>query len=76
MLTTNLRHSLRHPVQAGTGGNPHQRRFCPRGDVPLFETMLSINWPGDILAVESGYEEGCKRRANYFSLPSSNLVRN
>jgi len=28
--------------------------------VPLFEKMLCINWLGDILAVESGYEEGCK----------------
>ena len=32
-------------------------------DVPLFEKMLSINGLGDILAVESGYEEGCKRGA-------------
>ena len=32
----------------------------PLGDVPLFEKMLSINGLGDILAVESGYEEGCK----------------
>jgi len=31
--------------------------------VPLFEKMLSINGLGDILAVESGYEEGCKRGA-------------
>jgi hypothetical protein len=28
--------------------------------VPPFEKMLFINWLGDILAVESGYEEGCK----------------
>lgn len=47
-------------------GNPHQRRFRPLGDVPLFEKMLRINVLGDILAVESGYEEGCKRGANYF----------
>lgn len=44
-------------------GNPHQRRFRPLGDVPLFEKMLRINVLGDILAVESGYEEGCKRGA-------------
>ncbi len=41
-------------------GNPHQRRFRPLGDVPLFDKMLRINVLGDILAVESGYEEGCK----------------
>ncbi len=34
--------------------------FPPLGDVPLFEKMFSINVLGDILAVESGYEEGCK----------------
>ena len=41
-------------------GNLHQYRFRPLGDVPLFEKVLSINILGDILAVESGYEEGCK----------------
>jgi len=44
-------------------GNPHQRRFRPLGDVRLFEKILRINWLGDILKVESGYEEGCKRGA-------------
>ena len=61
MLATNLRHGLRHPGSGRTGGNPHQRRFRPFGDVPLFEKMLRINMLGDILAVESGYEEGCAR---------------
>jgi DNA gyrase subunit A len=28
--------------------------------VPLFEKILCINGLGDILAVESGYEEGCR----------------
>jgi len=43
-------------------GNPHQRRFRPFEDVSLFEKMLRINVLGDILAVESGYEEeGCRR---------------
>jgi len=42
------------------GGNPHQRHFRTLGDVPLFEKILRINGLGDILAVESGYEEGCK----------------
>jgi len=46
-----------------TGGNPNQCRFRPLGDVPLFEKILCINGLGDILAVESGYEEGCKRGA-------------
>ena len=41
-------------------GNPNQRRFRPFGDVSLFEKMLRINMLGDILAVESGYEEGCR----------------
>jgi hypothetical protein len=41
-------------------GNPNQRRFRPLGDLPLFEKILCINGLGDILAVESGYEEGCK----------------
>ena len=50
-------------AQAGESGNPHQRRFRPLGDVPLFEKILCINGLGDILAVESGYEEGCKRGA-------------
>jgi len=44
----------------GCSGNPNQRRFRPLGDVSFFEKMLSINGLGDILAVESGYEEGCK----------------
>jgi len=43
-----------------TGGNPNQRRFRPLGDVPLFEKMLRIYGLAYILAVESGYEEGCK----------------
>jgi hypothetical protein len=64
MLATNLRHGLRHPAHAGRGGNPNQRRFRPLGDVPLFEKMLRINGLGDILAVESGYEEGCFWGAN------------
>jgi len=38
----------------------------PLGDVPLFEKMLSINGLGDILAMESGYEEGCKWGAKSF----------
>lgn len=37
---------------------------APLGDVPLFEKILCINGLDDILAVESGYEEGCKRGAN------------
>jgi len=41
-------------------GNPNQRRFRPFEDVSLFEKMLRINLLGDILAVESGYEDGCK----------------
>ena len=41
-------------------GNPNQRRFRPLGGVPLFEKILCINGLGDILAVESGYEEGCR----------------
>jgi len=41
-------------------GNPHQRRFRPLGDVPLFKKIIVYNGLGDILAVESGYEEGCK----------------
>jgi len=47
--------------------NPHQRRFRPLGDVPLFEKILCIYELGDILAVESGYEEGCKRGAKFQS---------
>ena len=27
-LATNLRHDLRHPARAGTGGNPNQRCLC------------------------------------------------
>ena len=58
-------------------GNPNQRRFRPLGDVPLFEKMLCINMLGDILAVESGYEEGCKWGARFQSANSggSQLTR-
>lgn len=41
-------------------GNPHQRRFRPLGGVLFFEKLFRINGLGDILAVESGYEEGCE----------------
>lgn len=54
-------------------GNPNQRRFRPFGDVPLFEKMLRINMLGDILAVESGYEEGCRWGANKTPPSSSSL---
>jgi hypothetical protein len=65
MIATDLRHNLRHSAHTGAGGNPHQRRFRPLGDVSLFEKMLRINVLGDILAAESGYEEGCRRGASY-----------
>jgi len=62
-------------------GNPNQRPFPPLGDVPLFENLpaeqrtaqagiLSINELCDILAVESGYEEGCKWGARFQSANS------
>ena len=66
----------------GCSGNPHQRPclrrcrrrgrqgFRPVGDVPLFEKMLRINMLSDILAVESGYEEGCEWGARFQSANS------
>ena len=60
----------------GCSGNPNQRRFRPLGDVPLFEKMLSINGLGDILAVESGYEEGCRWGATLKACVKANLMEN
>ena len=43
MLTTNLRHGLRHPAQAGREEIRINAVSAPLGNVPLFEKMLRIN---------------------------------
>ena len=52
--TPDGRKSESAPLPAGRQG------LRPLGNVPFFERLLCINGIGDILAVGSGYEEGCK----------------